>query len=84
MLPCYLEHFTTENIHSDDGTADAGAANGGIDGPDHATRVVQVPRAEWRNQLLTGGVARSHVQSRERGRRTEASRDRRGESDFSG
>lgn len=74
MLPRYLEHFTTENIHSDDGTAD-----GGTDGPDHATHVVQVPNAEWRAQLLTGAVARSHVQSRERGRRIEASRDRRGE-----
>ena len=45
MLPRYLEHFTTENIHSDDGTVDYGAADGGTD---HVTHVVQVPHAEWR------------------------------------
>ena len=69
MLPSYLEHFTTENIHSDDDTGDT----------DHATYVVQVPDAEWRDRLLIGAAARTDVQSREGGRRIEASRDRRGE-----
>ena len=49
MLPRYLEHFTTENIHSDNSTVDYGAADGGTDcGTNHVTHVVQVPHAEWR------------------------------------
>lgn len=74
MLPSYLEHFTTENIHSDDGIADDDTGD-----TDHATYVVQVPDAEWRDRLLIGAAARTDVQSREGGRRIEASRDRRGE-----
>lgn len=68
MLPFYLEHFTAENIHSDDGTADYDTGD-----TDHATHVVQVPEAEWRNWLLIGAAARADVQSREGGRRIEAS-----------
>lgn len=52
MLPSYLEHFTTENIHSDDGTADDDTGD-----TDHATYVVQVPDAEWRDRLLIGAAA---------------------------
>ena len=44
MLPCYLEHFTTENIHSDNSTVDYGTDGG----TNHVTHVVQVPHAEWR------------------------------------
>ena len=74
MLPFNFEHFTTDNIYSDNGTADDD-----IGDACHATYMVQVSDAERRDRFLIGAAARADVQSREGGRRFEASRDRRGE-----